>query len=106
MPLRGISLGLTALIAEVHQERLHQVVQTKAENPLMIHNRVGVWKESSAALLIEEIQTRICGDLVKPGSKRGPPLKGLQSFPGAQKRLLYQIFGIVERTEYPVAMNL
>src|SRR5205807_7607103 len=59
-----------------------------------------------AWVAVEEVEAGVRRDPVQPGAEGGPALVARPVAPGAQERLLNQIFGILEGGEHPVAVDL
>ena len=62
-------------------------------------------RQRPAAPALQRRQAGVGGDAVQPGAHRRLSLESVVGFPGAQKRLLHQILGIVQRTGHPIAMG-
>src|SRR5437016_3954271 len=48
----------------------------------------------------------VCGNGVQPGGELRAWLVAVGAFPGSQHRLLERVVGVVERAEYPVAVEM
>jgi hypothetical protein len=59
-------------------------------------------------LSAKHVETCVRGDPVEPGPKREAPVRAEAGAlaPSAEKRLLDEILGVLERAEHPIAMNL
>jgi hypothetical protein len=55
--------------------------------------------------MLQRIQAGIGGNFIQPGSEGCPPFISFQTPPCPQKSLLDLVFGILQRTEHPVAMG-
>src|SRR5438094_841629 len=70
---------------------------------------VGGWveegREGPAAALLKGGQAGVGGDAVEPGAQGGAALVAGEGTPGAQVRLLHEVFGLVEGPEHAVAVR-
>jgi hypothetical protein len=60
----------------------------------------------SARVAAEKIETAICGDSIEPRSERGTALELTEATPGREQGLLEHVFGVLQRAEDPIAVQL
>src|SRR4029450_4001165 len=60
----------------------------------------------SARVAAEKIETAICGDSIEPRPERGTALELTEATPGREQGLLEHVFGVLQRAEDPIAVQL
>ena len=58
------------------------------------------------ALLRRQIEAAVGGDSVEPCAEGGAPLEVVEAAPGREEGLLEHVFGVLQRAEDPVAVQL
>ena len=54
----------------------------------------------------QDVQAPVCRDPVEPGANRCSPFELLESAPGGKQGLLHTVFGVLDRADDPVAVEL
>src|SRR5512132_658782 len=67
------------------------------------HARYLLWTVSAVA---KRVQAAIGRDPVQPGAQRGASLETVEPAPGCEERLLQLVFGVLQRAEDSVAVQL
>jgi hypothetical protein len=60
----------------------------------------------SSRFAAEQIEAAVGGDSVEPRAEGGAPLEVVEAAPGREEGLLEHVFGVLERAEDPVAVQL
>jgi hypothetical protein len=60
----------------------------------------------SSPVAAEEIEAAVGGDSIEPRPQRGPALERVEAAPSREQGLLEHVFGVLQRAEDPVAVQL